>query len=73
MGGSTTSAVIDPVYSRGIDAVTAVSFGRVIQGGVGSSTFAVSSTGSHDTLSDLTMNAGTATGTGVAGSFHGDE
>ena len=69
VGGSTTSAVIDPVYSRGIDAVTAVSFGRVIQGGVGSSTFAVSSTGSHDTLSDLTMNAGTATGTGVAGSF----
>ena len=69
VGGGTTSAVIDPVYSRGIDAVSTVSFGRVIQGGVGGSTFVVSSTGSHDTLSDLTMNAGTATGTGVAGSF----
>ncbi len=69
VGGSTTSAIIDPVSSRGIDTVTAVSFGRVMQGGIGSSTFAVSSTGSHDTLSDLTMNAGSATGTGVAGSL----
>ena len=69
VGGSTTSAVIDPVSSRGIDAVTAVSFGRVMQGGIGSATFTVSSTGSHDTLSDLAMNAASVTGAGVAGNF----
>jgi hypothetical protein len=69
VGSNTTSAVIDPVYSRGIDSVSAVNFGRVMQGGVGSSTFSVSSTGSHDTLSDLTMNAGSVTGSGLAGNF----
>jgi hypothetical protein len=69
VGSSTTSAVIDPVYSRGIDSVSPVNFGRIIQGGVGSSTFTVSSTGSHDTLTDLTMNVGSVTGTGFAESF----
>ena len=66
---STASAAVDPVNSRGIDSVTTASFGRVMQGSIASSSFTVTSAGSHDTNSDLTMNAGSVSGTGVAGSF----
>ncbi len=64
---STGSAVINPVYSRGSDATSAmqvspVDFGRVLQGGVVSSSFTVASNGSHDIYTDLTMNAGDTSG-----------
>ena len=55
VNGSTASAVVDPVYSRGIDAVSTANFGRIMLGSPVSSSFTVTSTGSHDTLSNLTM------------------
>jgi hypothetical protein len=59
---STASAVINPVYSRGSDATSALQvsiadFGRAVQGSPASASFTVTSNGSHDRYSDLTMNA----------------
>ena len=68
---SIASAVIDPVYSRVIDSVSAASFGRVMQGNVAGASITVSSTGSHDSYSDLTMNAGTVMSTTPSGTFSG--
>ncbi len=67
--GSTASVVINPVYSRGIDLVSPVSFGRVMQGSIAASSFTVSSTGAYQQYSNLTMNPQTLGGTASAGSF----
>ena len=56
MPGSTASAVVNPVYSRGINSVSTASFGRIMQGSAVGSSFTVSSTGAYQQYSNLTMN-----------------
>jgi len=73
---SFTNAVIDPVLSRGSDATSALSvtganFGRIMLGGTASANLTVTSTGSHDRYSDLTMNVGSLSGSDSNGTFSG--
>ncbi|MEI8372095.1 MAG: SdrD B-like domain-containing protein [Planctomycetota bacterium] len=57
------TVVINPVFSRGSDATSALSvttadFGRLMLNGTASSNLTVTSNGSRDNYSDLTMNVG---------------
>ncbi len=58
LGTSSASVPIDPVLSRGIDSVTTANFGRILQGAVATTAVTVTSAGSHDKYSNLTMNGG---------------
>ena len=70
LGTSVANVVIDPVYSRGIDSVTGTDFGRVMQGSTNSLNVTVTSAGSHNNFSNLTMNGGATAGeTDSNGSF----
>ena len=75
LGTVTSNALtIDPVLSRGSDAtsalvVTPLAFGRIMQSGTAAAALTITSTGSHQLYSDLTLNGSTASGSDSNGSY----
>ena len=56
---NTASVLIDPVYSRGIDAVTTANLGRIMAGATTlPRSLTITSTGAYLNYSNLTMNSG---------------